>query len=58
MTGAYLRVKRDGSWTNVEVDQLTNDELDKLELDQPERGWLWAKYLAKWIRDNVREEAK
>ena len=26
MTGAYLRVKREGRWTNVEVEYLTNEE--------------------------------
>lgn len=53
MTGAYVRVFRDGRWENVQIDQLTDDELDQLEKDQPERGWVWAKFLAKWIRDNV-----
>ena len=54
MTGAYLRVKRD-KWENIEIDQLTDQELDQLEKDQPARGWVWAKFLAKWIRENIKE---
>lgn len=27
MTGAYLRVERDGKWQNVEVEHLTEEEL-------------------------------
>lgn len=26
MTGAYLRVKRDGKWQNIEVEYLTREE--------------------------------
>lgn len=57
MTGAYLRTKRDNRWENIEVDQLTDAELDELERSQgAERGWVWAKFLAKWIRENVKEQ--
>jgi len=57
MTGAYLRIKRDGKWGNIEIDQLKDSELDQLALDQGEqRGWVWAKFLAKWIRDNIKEK--
>lgn len=52
-TGAYVRVERDGKPQNLEIDELRDYELDQLEKDQPNRGWQWAKYLAKWIRDNV-----
>ena len=30
MTGAYLRAKREGKWTNVEVEFLTDDERREL----------------------------
>lgn len=56
MTKAYLRTKRGGKWKSIEIDQLTDKELDQLEKQDPEKGWFWAKFLAKWIRDNVREE--
>jgi hypothetical protein len=53
MTEAYVRTFRHGKWQSVQIDQLTDDELDQLEKDQPDRGWVWAKFLTKWIRDNV-----
>jgi hypothetical protein len=55
MTGAYIRIQRDGRWQNIEIDQLTDAELKEMELRFPDRGWWWAKFLAAWIRDNVRE---
>lgn len=55
MTGAYVRILRDG-WESIEVDQLTDAELEEFAKQQGEaRGWVWAKFLAKWIRDNVKE---
>lgn len=30
MTGAYLRVKREKGWENIEVEHLTKDERTKL----------------------------
>jgi hypothetical protein len=30
MTGAYLRVKRDGEWKNIEVEHLTYQERNEL----------------------------
>lgn len=62
MTGAYVRTSRDGCWQAIEIDQLTDAELDALEgrcmaarpaTEAAAEGWKWAKYLAKWIRDNV-----
>ena len=54
-TGAYLRIERDNEWVNIEIDQLTDDELDSLAKDQPGEGWVWAKFLAAWIRDTLVE---
>ena len=54
-TGAHLRIMRGNEWDNVEIDQLTDQELEQVEREQPDRGWVWAKFLAKWIRDNVRD---
>jgi len=53
MTGAYVRITRDAKWDNIEFDQLTNDEMDCFANESPEDGWKWAKFLAKWIRDNI-----
>lgn len=62
MTGLYLRVLRDGKYQNIEMDQLTDAEFTELEEqrkdDAPGIGWRFAISLAKWIRDNVKEEKK
>ena len=43
MTGAYLRVKRDGKWQNVEIEYLSDAEREELfkEADREE--------LLKWL---------
>lgn len=48
-TGAFIRVGSE----NVEIDEMTDEQLEQLEQDYPTKGWLWAKFLAKWIRDNI-----
>lgn len=53
MTNAYVRILRDDRWQNIEINQLTDDELEAFADKHPECGWMWAKFLAKWIRDNV-----
>ena len=30
MTGAFLRVEREGKWENIEVEHLTKDELEDI----------------------------
>jgi hypothetical protein len=35
MTGAYLRAQRNGHWTNVEVEHLTDEELRDKFLHRP-----------------------
>ena len=35
MTGAYLRVRRDGKWVNIEVEHLTDAEREELLQDDP-----------------------
>ena len=59
MTGTYVRIERDGKWQSIEIDQLTDAELDTFAAanHQLERGWTWAKFLAKWIRDNIKEDS-
>jgi len=46
MTGAFVRIKRDGKWKNIEIDCLTDDELLQFSIDLPNDGWKWAKFLA------------
>ena len=52
-TGAHVRVCRDNEWQNIEIDQLTDGELDAFANRTPETGWMWAKFLARWMRDNL-----
>ena len=56
MTGAYVRIYREGKWQNVEFDQLTGAEMTAFAEDHPEDGWRWAIFLGVWIRDNIKEE--
>jgi hypothetical protein len=56
MTGAYVRIYREGSWQAVEFDQLTDSEMNEFADRLPDDGWKWAKFLAQWIRDQVKEE--
>lgn len=53
MTGIYVRVKRDGRWQNLELDTLTDAELEAWVHMQraPGVGWLCGRALATWIRD-------
>jgi len=53
ITGAFIRIERDGKWVNLDIVCLTDEELADLEKSQPDRGWMWAKFLSGWIRDNV-----
>lgn len=60
MTGIYVRVQADdGKWENLELDALTDAELDRFVAmkkgDVGDDGWNWVRALARWIRDNVRE---
>lgn len=58
MTGFYVRVLRHKKWQNLEIDTLTDEELDRFAEGQSDKGWSWAKALAKWIRDNIGEDAE
>ena len=35
MTGAYLRIKRDEKWENIEVEHLTDEERQEILKDDP-----------------------
>ena len=55
LIGMYFRVQRNNEWTEVDIAELTDDELDEILKDRSEQ-WLanCVKILAKWLRDNVR----
>lgn len=51
MTGAYLRVERDGEWQNVEVEHLTEDELKaKFLTRSPEELVSWLNMTCSFLR--------
>lgn len=51
MTGAYLRAKRGDKWENIEVENLTDDELEEKFLKRtPEELVSWMKLLCAKIR--------
>jgi hypothetical protein len=51
MTGAYLRVERDGEWQNVEVEHLTEDELKANFLTRtPEELVSWLNMTCAFLR--------
>ena len=52
-TNAYIRTLRDGRFQSLEIDKLSDEELDFLSKRFPDDGWKWALFLAKWIRDNT-----
>ena len=55
MTGAYVRIQREGKWQSVEFETLTDAEMDAFAERDPQAGWKWAKFFARWLRDNVSE---
>lgn len=51
MTGAYLRAQRNGHWTNVEVEYLTDEELRDKFLHRPAEEIVnWMAMLCEKIR--------
>jgi len=56
MTGIFVRIERDGHVADLEIDELTDDELARFVATlSPERARSWVKSLAAWIRDQVRD---
>jgi hypothetical protein len=54
MTGAYVRVKRKGKWENIEFELLTDKEMAEFADKDPEVGWKWAIFFAKYLRDEIK----
>ena len=50
MTGAYLRVERDGVWQNIEVEYLTEDERESL-LHHDDRLMEWLDVVCRTLVD-------
>lgn len=60
MTGAYLRVKRNDSWENIEVEHLTDEERNELFIQRtPEELVKWMNLLCKEVAviDNFLKES-
>jgi hypothetical protein len=56
MTGAFVRVARASRWQNVDIDQLTDPELERfLATQDAHQRRRWTRRLARWIRDRVQE---
>ena len=52
MTGAFLRVKRDGKWVNIEVEYLTNAERIELFIKRPPEELLrWLDLLCEYVAE-------
>lgn len=52
MTGAYLRVKRGDKWENIEVENLTDDEVrEKFATREPQELINWMIMLCQQIRE-------
>ena len=46
MIGAYLRVKREGKWQNIEIEYLTDGEREELfKDDSPENILKWLNFM-------------
>ena len=56
MTGAYIRVKRNGKWENVEFELLDDKEMKEFveKMSKDLDGWNWAVFLAKYLRDTIK----
>ena len=53
MTGIFLRVLRDGMWSPVLLEDLTDAELNTLEHERPLEGWMWMRRLLYCFRENA-----
>ena len=55
MTGVYVRVKREGKWENIQFELLTDKEMQEFaDNDKSNRGWAWAIFFAKYLRDKIK----
>ncbi|MGD9617142.1 MAG: hypothetical protein AB7W06_17340 [Alphaproteobacteria bacterium] len=45
--GIFLPIPRDGSYTNVPIEDLSPADWKRLAADQPEAGWRWAERITR-----------
>lgn len=58
VTGIFMRVHRAGSWQNIDIVDLTKDELTAVfEPATKERVILFLAAVTKWMRENLVEES-
>jgi len=53
MTGAYLRIKRNGKWQSIEIEHLTYEERRKNM--NYEDALKWLNFMCKWVTDVEKE---
>ena len=52
MTGAYLRIKREGKWQNLEIEYLTDNEREELFREAPTEEVLrWLNFMCNQYED-------
>jgi len=56
MTGIFVRIRRNDRWQNIEIEHLSDNELNSFAKEHPDVGWTWAKHLIRWIRNNMQEK--
>lgn len=59
MIGLFVRIPRGGHWVTVDIDELSEPELDAFILSRaPDDGWRWFKAVVKWVQTNVQIELR
>ena len=56
ITQLLVRIKRDDDWQSIEINQLTDDEIESYFKRYPDSGCRLAIALARWIRANIKEK--
>jgi hypothetical protein len=53
MTGAFIRIERDGKWQNIEFERLTKEEAKTFFEDNPKDMIKWLMFLHNTLADYV-----
>ena len=51
MTGAFVRIERDGKWENIEIEHLTKKEFKKHFDEHPDDKMKWLIFLHDYLGD-------